>query len=231
MKYFKTFVVFAVFLATLFASKTSDAGDDGTYYFKGEIGYGFPNDPSQVTGGGIDAENESNDDIMKYGIGFGIDPEGPARVDFSFSYSPEMKATSNSSVNTAFRGSMDNYLFMINAYYDFEEAHESFVPYISGGIGLSRMETDNTKVTNAAFGINLSEGGETKDNLGWALGLGAAIKMEENVSLDIGYRFLGMGKAEQNGVFSGTPAQPSNSGGRVDNLFAQELYLGLRVGF
>ena len=40
MKYFKTFVVFAVFLTTLFASKTSDAGDDGSYYFKGEIGYG-----------------------------------------------------------------------------------------------------------------------------------------------------------------------------------------------
>ena len=55
--------------------------------------------------------------------------------------------------------------------------------------------------------------------------------MEENVSLDIGYRFLGMGKAELNGVFSGTPAQASNSGGRVDHLFAHELYLGLRVGF
>nr|MCS5599386.1 hypothetical protein [Rhodospirillales bacterium] len=87
------------------------------------------------------------------------------------------------------------------------------------------------KFTNAALGINLSEGGETKNNLGWALGLGAAIKMEENVSLDIGYRFLAMGKAEGNGVFSGTPVTPSNSGGRVDNFFAHELYLGFRIGF
>ena len=231
MKYFKTFVVFAVFLTTLFASKTSDAGDDGSYYFKGEIGYGFPNDPSQVTGGGTSAENESNDDFRKYGIGLGFNPDGPMRTELSFAYSPGMKATSNGSFNTTARGGMDNYLFMMNAYYDFEEAHESFVPYISGGIGLSRMETDDTKVTNAAFGINLSEGGETKNNLGWALGLGAAIKMEENVSLDIGYRFLGMGKAEGSGVFSGTPVTPSNSGGRVDNFFAHELYLGLRIGF
>jgi opacity protein-like surface antigen len=231
MKYFKTFVVFAVFLTTLFASETSDAGDDGSYYFKVETGKGFPNDPSQVSGTGVSATNESNDDFYKYGIGFGVDPEGPARVDFSFGYSPEIKATSNGAFNTTARGSMDNYLVMINAYYDFEEAHESFVPYISGGIGLSRMETDDTKATNAAFGVNLSEGGETKDNLGWALGLGAAIKMEENVSLDIGYRFLAMGKAEGNGVFSGTPVTPSNSGGRVDNMFAHELYLGLRLGF
>jgi len=231
MKYFKTFVVFAVFLTTLFASKTSDAGDDGSYYFKVEIGKGFPNDPAQVSGAGVAALNESNDDFRKYGIGFGIDPEGPARVDFSFGYSPEMKATSNGLFNTTARGSIKNHLVMINAYYDFEEADESFVPYISGGIGLSRMEADNSKITNAAGTINLSEGGETKDNLGWALGLGAAIKAGGDVTIDIGYRFLGMGKAELNGVFSGTPAQASNSGGRVDHLFAHELYLGLRVGF
>ena len=126
MKYFKSFVVFAVFLTTLFASKTSDAGDDGTYYFKGEIGHGFPNDPSQVTGGGIDAENESNDDIMKYGIGFGINPDGPARVDFSFSYSPNMKSTSNGPNGTTLRNNVDNYLFMINAYYDFDEMGQRF---------------------------------------------------------------------------------------------------------
>ena len=28
---------------------------------------------------------------------------------------------------------------MINAYYDFDEMGQGFVPYISGGIGLSRM--------------------------------------------------------------------------------------------
>ena len=119
MKYFKTFVVFAVFLTTLFASKTSDAGDDGSYYFKAALVYGCPIDPAQVSGTGVAATNASNDDFRKYGIGFGIDPEGPARVDFSFSYSPEMKATSNSSFNTAARGSVENYLVMINAYYDF----------------------------------------------------------------------------------------------------------------
>ena len=74
MKYFKTFVVFAVFLTTLFASETSKAQDNNSYYFKGEIGYGFPNDPAQVTVAGTILENESNDDIMKYGIGFGLNP-------------------------------------------------------------------------------------------------------------------------------------------------------------
>ena len=231
MKYFKTFVVFAVFLTTLFASKTSDAGDDGIYYFKGEIGYGFPNDPGQVTGAGSILEDESNDDFTKYGIGFGINPEGPVRVDFSFSYSPNLDSTSNHPNNLTVENDVDNYLYMINAYYDFDEMGQGFVPYISGGIGLSRMVLKDIRAKNADLSTNVTEGGETKDNLGWALGFGAAIQVEENVSLDIGYRYLVMGKAEQNGVFSGTPAQASNSGARLDDVFAHELYLGLRIGF
>ena len=231
MKYFKTFVVFAVFLTTLFASKTSDAGDDGTYYFKGEIGYGFPNDPGQVTGAGTILENESNDDIMKYGIGFGINPEGPVRVDFSFSYSPNMESTSDGPNNTTVENNVDNYLYMINAYYDFDEMGQGFVPYISGGIGFSRMVLEDIRVKNASGTINVREGGKTKNNRGWALGLGTAVQMEGDVSLDIGYRYVEMGKTKGDGKFSGSPAVATNSGTNFDNLFAHELYLGLRVGF
>ena len=130
MKYFKNFVVFTGFLAILIASETSEAQNNGGYYFKGEIGYGFLNNPDQIHGSGVASTNESNDDFRKYGIGFGIDPEGPARVDFSFSYSPEIKATSNGAFNTTNIGSMENYLVMINAYYDFEEekAEQNFIP-------------------------------------------------------------------------------------------------------
>ena len=231
MKYFKTFVVFAVFLTTLFASKTSDAQDNNSYYFKGEIGYGFPNDPSQVSGTGVAATNESNDDFRKYGIGFGIDPEGPVRVDFSFSYSPNLDSTSDGPNNTTVENNVDNYLYMINAYYDFDEMGQGFVPYISGGIGLSRMVLEDIRVKNASGTINVREGGETTDNLGWALGLGTAVQMEGDVSLDIGYRYVEMRETKGGGVFSGLPAIASNSGTRVDNLFVHELYLGLRIGF
>ena len=55
--------------------------------------------------------------------------------------------------------------------------------------------------------------------------------MEGDVSLDIGYRYVEMRETAGDGVLSGSPALPSNSGTKVDNLFAHELYLGLRVGF
>ena len=231
MKYFKTFVVFAVFLTFQFASETSKDQDNNSYYFKGEIGYGFPNDPAQVDGTGVAALNESNDDFRKYGIGFGIDPEGPARVDFSFSYSPNLDSTSDGPNNTTVENNVDNYLYMINAYYDFDEMGQGFVPYISGGIGLSRMVLEEIRAKNACGTVNVTEGGKTKDNLGWALGLGTAVQMEGDVSLDIGYRYLVMGEREGNGVISGTPVLPSNSGARVDDLFVHEFYLGLRIGF
>ena len=231
MRYLKCFVVFAGFLVIQFASETSKAQDNNSYYFKGEIGYGFPNDPATVTGDGTSAQNESHDNFKKYGIGLGFNPDGPMRTELYFGYSPDMNLTSNLPNNLNAKGKIDNYLFMINAYYDFEGVEQSIVPYISGGLGLSRMVTDDSSVTNAAGTFNISEGGVTKYNLGWALGFGAAIQVEKNVSLDIGYRYLVMGKAEQNGEFSGTLALPSNSGARMDNLFAHELYLGLRIGF
>ena len=100
---------------------------------------------------------------------------------------------------------------MINAYYDFDEVSQGFVPYIGGGIGLSRLVTDDARVTNAAGTLNITEGGTGKNNLGWALGLGAAIQTDGNVSIDMGYRYVAMGEAEGNGVFSGTPAVAANN--------------------
>ena len=168
---------------------------------------------------------------MKYGIGFGINPEGPVRVDFSFSYSPNLDSTSNHPNNLTVENDVDNYLYMINAYYDFDEMGQGFVPYISGGIGLSRMVLEEIRAKNASGTTNVTEGGKTKDNLGWALGLGTAVQMEGDVSLDIGYRYVEMGKTKGDGNFSGSPAIATNSGTNFDNLFAHELYLGLRVGF
>ena len=152
-------------------------------------------------------------------------------MDFSFSYSPNLDSTSNHPNNLAIENDVDNYLYMINAYYDFDEMGQGFVPYISGGIGLSRMVLEEIRAKNASGTINVTEGGETKDNLGWALGLGTAVQMEGDVSLDIGYRYVEMRETKGGGVFSGSPAIASNSGTKVDNLFAHEFYLGLRVGF
>ena len=59
------------FLAVLFVSETSEAGDNSGYYVKGEVGYGFPNDPDSTSGAGVASTNESNDDSQKFGIGLG----------------------------------------------------------------------------------------------------------------------------------------------------------------
>jgi len=93
------------------------------------------------------------------------------------------------------------------------------------------MEIDDAKITNAAGTINLTEGGQTKNILGGALGFGTAIQTDGNLTIDMGYRYVAMGEVQGNGVFSGTPAQASNSGAQIDDAFIHELYLGLRIGF
>ena len=93
------------------------------------------------------------------------------------------------------------------------------------------MVAEDIRVQNADGSFNIREGGKTKNNFGWALGLGTAIQTDGNLTIDMGYRYVAMGEREGNGEFSGTPALSSNSGVRVDHLFVHELYLGLRVGF
>ena len=162
-------------LAIVLVSQTSLASDTTGYYFKGEIGYGFPNDPDTTSGAGVASTNESNDDIMKFGIGLGYNSEGPLRTELTFSYTPDMDNTANSNNATTVKASGDNYLFLINAYYDFDEVDQGFVPYIGGGIGLSRIVSDEASITNSAGTINITEGGAGKNNLGWALGFGTAL--------------------------------------------------------
>ena len=93
------------------------------------------------------------------------------------------------------------------------------------------MVPEDTRVQNASGTFNIREGGKTKNNFGWALGLGTAIQTDGNLTIDMGYRYVAMGQAEGSGTFSGSPAVASNSGARIDDLFVHELYLGLRVGF
>ena len=231
MNILKSFGYLLGFLAILFVSEISEAGDKSGYYVRGDIGYGFPNDQEQVNGSGVASTNESNDEFVKFGIGLGYDYEGPMRTELSFSYSPDMDNSGNSTGATTTNGSIENYLFMVNAYYDFDGVSQGFIPYVGGGIGLSRNVSDDGKIANAAGTVNLTEGGAGKNNLGWALGFGTAVQTDGNVTVDMGYRYVAMGEAQGSGVFSGTPAQAPNGGVQIDDAFVHELYLGLRVGF
>jgi len=100
---------------------------------------------------------------------------------------------------------------LANAFLDIQ-TDTYFTPYFGGGAGLAVI---NDRVTN-------SDSTKTSRwNFAWNLGGGLAWSINENLALDIGYRYMDLGKAET--VIDGS------SNAHNFSLTAHEIGLGLRI--
>jgi opacity protein-like surface antigen len=60
-----------------------------------------------------------------------------------------------------------------------------FTPYVTAGIGYNKLKKSEISLT-----------GNTKDksHLAWNAGLGLKTKIDHNIDLDLGYKFVNLGK-------------------------------------
>ena len=115
---------------------------------------------------------------------------------------------------------------MFNGYYDLGR-FDRFVPYVGAGVGLAYNKMDEVYFTGNPALTNRIEG-DSRWSLAWSLMAGVGVQVTERVTLDFGYRYLDMGKAE-----SGTLDNLgfTNPKVRVDDLAAHEFKIGLRFAF
>lgn len=93
--------------------------------------------------------------------------------------------------------------FMANAYIDFMPNYW-ISPYVSGGIGWTRLDVTNTDSRTYTY---------SSDNFTWSLGGGLSLRLNRCLNLDAGYRYVDMGDIEK------------------ANVNAHEYYGGLRFTF
>lgn len=109
---------------------------------------------------------------------------------------------------------------MANFYLDLHNS-TAFTPYIGAGLGLGIV---NTEYEYKAFGpgtyvdVNKSD---TSSVFVWNVGAGVAYALNENISADLGYRYLGIGESEMKML-----GQKYKTDGS-----AHEFSLGLRFTF
>jgi opacity protein-like surface antigen len=116
---------------------------------------------------------------------------------------------------------------LLNAYVEFAPAGV-VTPYVGGGIGVSRIEATDWRVTRPD-----GRAGRRPDadgwNFAWALAGGVGVEVSERVVLDAGYRYLSLGSAETGRVAVG------GGGGRarikLDDVAVHQLRLGVRLRF
>jgi opacity protein-like surface antigen len=82
---------------------------------------------------------------------------------------------------------------LLNGYYDFRNS-TPFTPFIGAGVGLARVKASLGYAESDGFGLSQSK---SKVNFVYQVGAGASYEAAQNLSLDIGYRFVDYGRVKQ----------------------------------
>ena len=89
--------------------------------------------------------------------------------------------------------------YMVNGYYDFDN-QSAFTPYIGLGIGMAKVEYENAwsesgyDISSGAYLGTFSDKDKySKTKMVWNIALGASYKINSNLNLDLGYRYVDYG--------------------------------------
>ena len=80
-----------------------------------------------------------------------------------------------------------SYAVMLNGYVDMP-TDTMFTPYITAGIGYNKLTKSDYKATSKKF--------KDKSSVAWNAGLGVKTKIQDNVSVDLGYKFVNLGNVK-----------------------------------
>lgn len=122
--------------------------------------------------------------------------------------------------------SITSYTAMLNVYKDLGR-WGNFVPYLGAGLGIAYHKVDDVYFTGNRFLVNRIEGNNDV-SFAWALMAGFGYQISDRAILDVGYRYINMGKVESGRVDSANFANPAV---KIEDIAAHEFKVGLRYHF
>ena len=194
-----------VFGLALAVAGPAAAQDLSSFYVTPKIMMSYQK--GDMTGG-----RSERDSVFGLGLSVGADlsysTAWPVRVEAEYLYHGSqsfMNGTANNEVSA--------HSLLANAFIDIQ-TDTALTPYFGGGLGLAWLNNRYTNNNpNSSFKV-------TRCNFAWDLGAGVAWSISENLALDLGYRYMDLGKTDN--IVAG------NSVSNV-SLTAHEFSLGLRI--
>ncbi|MGD9830418.1 MAG: outer membrane protein, partial [Hyphomicrobiaceae bacterium] len=122
---------------------------------------------------------------------------------------------------------IESYTMMVNAYFDLG-TWGRITPYVGAGIGMAYNRVDKVYFTNnpALTGII---SGDSDLSFAWSLMAGLSFRLTERAILDVGYRYMDLGRAASGRAdVTGTFVNPR---AYFDDLGSHEVKVGLRYHF
>lgn len=116
---------------------------------------------------------------------------------------------------------------MVNGYLNLSSGMEDiFVPYLTAGIGYAQNKLNNYRVVSGSSSITQKGGKE--NSMIWGAGVGGVAKINDRFGIDVGYRYMNLGKVKGSTTFtSNSGSVPGNI--RFNKLLSHEFNLGLVI--
>lgn len=212
----------------------------GNWYLRGQIGMGITGSydlsVSNIPATGSFA-SQTMSDAYFIGGGVGYEWNSWLRFDATAEYRFKQRFTALGHYQPAVPGPVyvDNYdgnvsslVFLANAYVDLG-TWDCFTPFVGAGVGFARNTisdlTDTSPLTpggGSSFGVGE---GTSKWNLAWALYAGVTYNVSKSFKVDLTYRYINLGSAEDtidcNGGCGGTKYE-------LKNLYSQDFMIAFR---
>jgi opacity protein-like surface antigen len=120
----------------------------------------------------------------------------------------------------------------INAYWDIPTGTR-FTPYVGAGLGAGFINTNGNFSGVVTTGGGVTEtwsgrtGSKTVTNFAWNVGAGVGYDLTDYVTVDLGYRFTGLGSVKTKIL----RRDVDEISFKTDNLYQHQIALGLRFTF
>ncbi|MCL2591578.1 MAG: outer membrane beta-barrel protein [Betaproteobacteria bacterium] len=237
-----------VLVVTLLTPSLSLAYEQIGLYVAPRVTYGYTQmdktrDEWSINNYSSAVNKNMKDNVYGYGLAVGYDFNkrfrAPVRAELEYSVFSEASDEKSAWGDyyygldrvTTIRQKLQTQTLFVNGYFDFRNA-TAFTPYVGGGLGLAFIKVRGSYGWADFYGGNpglshsVSLRSKSTTNFAWNIGAGAAYAINDNISLDLGYRFASLGGAKTEWADNFHDVRIKSK-----DVYMHQVTLGLRVAF
>jgi opacity protein-like surface antigen len=231
----------------------------GGWYLRGDVGVGVQTfgsfnhsqtNSSFVWPASWTIVQQDIQDTSIFGMGIGyawnnwlrFDVTGEYRTKALFKTTGRYMGTSDFCPNTAFgtgscfdniSGNLSSAVFLANAYVDLG-TWWCITPFIGAGVGAARNMISDVQqgiISNGFQGFGYTSGNSAQWNLAWDVTAGLTYNINDNLKVDLSWRYLNMGSPQTSVVNCQNTSPCAGAFYTLQNVSAQDFRIGLRWMF
>lgn len=200
-----------------------DVKDVDSHYTENSTAFGTLKDSAR-----FDSKDKT---VFTGSIAYGIDLEKqlsfPIRAELEYTYrdNAEIKNLTTPKWTTKTDLDLKAQNLFLNFYYDFKNT-SAFTPYVSAGLGMSH---NKLKYTERFVTGLVTKANDSKNDFAWNVGLGLNYTINNNFDVDLGYRYVDLGKVSSTYKMNNVNFDYNS---KIETkLRTQDITLGLRYKF